>query len=208
MPPKQPTVVYALGALHLLLASLGVLFCTYRTVTFFAGTSLGARWLTPEQQQRQTAFNHLLHTKAPGFTGYQVVANLAVPWLLTLLLLAAGIALLRRRRSGRTLSLAFALLSILHKLGMAAYTLVFLLPIYQAPLHALDVSQPLNRFGVPMQDVAATAEMTSILGAVAMPMLLLIYPFAVLLVTVRRDVREGFGRQNAPPAAAAPKAIP
>lgn len=198
MPRTQPPVVFTLGLLHLLLGGLGLLVCLYRTVTFFAGPLLAARFLTPEQQERQAAVVQILHAQAPAFAVYQVIADLALPWLLTVLLLTAGVGLLRLRPAGWRLSIAYALLSIGHKLGTAVYTLLFLLPVYQAPLHTLGIDQPLNRFGAPMADVASTAETTSILAAVAVPFLLMLYPLAVLLVMARPNVRAALRAVPAP----------
>src|SRR5262249_14554932 len=117
--------------------------------------------------------------RAPQLHIYQLVAGQLVPWLLTAMLLTAGVGLLQSRPGARTLSITYAVLSIAHKLGQTAYVVAFLGPVYKTPIFLLEVTHP---------GVSRGTEMLAVAAMFSMPLVLMASPLLVLIVMYRQKV--------------------
>jgi hypothetical protein len=182
MLQTRPTAILVIGVGNLLMGLIGVVWNGCGTVSVVAEKKLSARWLTAEQQAEQAAIERVLVRKVPLHQEYQLVVRLAVPWVLTLMLLVSGVGLLRLSNWGRILAIFYAVFSLLHKMVMGVYTIAFLLPFY-TDIFATMVDP--RRI-----DVSVAAETPAIISLVVTPFLLTLYPIAVLLLVNRTAVVE------------------
>jgi hypothetical protein len=130
----------------------------------------------------------------PHLPVYRLVVTQLIPWLLTAGLLVGGVGLLKCRPWGRSVSILYAVVSILHKIGMAVYTFEFLLPIYKTPISILQLTKP---------HLAPGADVVANIANIAAPLLLMIYPIMVLVVMYRRAVVVALTDRPSPVPAAA-----
>jgi hypothetical protein len=183
MPQSGPRSIFLVGILNIVIGMIGVVWQTCGTATVLGEQQLAARFFDQEQRDNLPASEQELAEKAPYLRAFQLIVWIAVPWLLTLILLASGVGLLRLRTWGWILAIVYALLSLLHKIVVGTYTIFFLLGTPMAPLNALG----------PRQDeVVAVIETMWSMMSVAMPFLLTIYPIAVLILLNRTAVLAAF----------------
>jgi hypothetical protein len=190
MSEFRPTSIFVIGLLNLVIGSFGVVWNGVGAVTLIAPDELAGKYFTRAETADMAAFDRSLTTQVPHLASYRLVVMQLVPWLLTVLLLVGGVGLLKCRGWGRSVSLLYAVGSILHKIGMAIYTSVFLLPAYKIPITILELTKPVM---APGADVVAN------IMSIVTPLLLMTYPILVLLVMYRRAVVVAL---TAPPAPA------
>jgi hypothetical protein len=212
MSRARPQAIVVIAVLNLVAALFGGVWAGVNTVAQVADRELAARFLdekdfvriggpsldpaVPVLSKQQAVAQRL--SAAPYLVPYQVIGRIAVPWLLTLLLVASAVGLLWTQRWGWALAIAYAVLSLLHKGAIAFYSLSFLVPIYFDEL--ADV------INVDKIDLVGPAETWVIIGMVAGPALLMIYPLIVLSVMNRRAVRKAF--RSHPALVPQPAALP
>jgi hypothetical protein len=183
MPHTGPRSIFLVGILNIVIGMFGVVWQTCGTATVLGQQQLAARFFDQEQRDDLAASQQELAEKAPYLRAYQLIVGIAVPWLLTLMLLASGVGLLRLRTWGWILAIVYALLSLLHKIAQGTYTIFFLLGTALVPLDALG----------PRQDEVVTViETMRSMMSVATPFILTIYPIVVLLLLNRTAVLAAF----------------
>lgn len=179
MSEYRPTSIIVIGLLNLAIGCFGVAWNGAGAISLFAGKELAREHFTSAELAEMKSQQHGLSRDVPHWPVYSLVVMQLVPWMLTLCLFVSGVGLLRCRPGARRLSLLYAVVSILHKIGMAVYTYVFLLPVYKTPIAVQELTKPHLVLGA---DVAA-----NIMSIVA-PLLLMTYPLLVLIVMYRRPV--------------------
>jgi hypothetical protein len=179
MNPPPPQSIIVLGLLHLVVGTIGVLWDGTGLVSLTSGEHLAGRYFTPKEQAAMAQREAAMENRVPYLRAYQVVVAQVIPWLLTAALLAGGVGLLRLRPWARTLSLGYAVASILHKIGQAVYTLAFLMPFYKTPIYVLEMTKP---------ELTPGAETISNLAAIITPLVLMAYPVLVLVIMSRPAV--------------------
>ncbi|OAI48053.1 hypothetical protein AYO44_01225 [Planctomycetaceae bacterium SCGC AG-212-F19] len=179
MHETRPTSIFAIALLHIVIGCLGVAWNGAGLIALVRGNELAAEHFTPQQRENLSAVEQAMTSRAPMLLPYQVVVTQLVPWLLTAALLVAGVGLLRSRPWARTLSVWYAVVSILHKMALAAYTIVYLEPFYKTPIFLLEVSKP---------ELSRGTEMVAVASMVITPLVLMLYPLLVLIVMYRPKV--------------------
>ncbi|HZY86564.1 MAG TPA: hypothetical protein VFE78_17145 [Gemmataceae bacterium] len=196
MARYRPTAVLVLAILHLVGGGVGLVMDICGGAVAAAGSSFspgaGQSPQAKAQQEFQKRMEQRLDQEIPARTAI-TYASLAVNLLLDILLLAGGLGLLSMQPWARTVSLVYAVLSILTKVFTLA-NLAFSWPV-------------INRF---LEEEAAknpnlgpiTSMMPAILGLTAVfTFLLMIYPIVVLIVLRRPSVAAAFradARPNEP----------
>ena len=193
MSEDRPTSLYAIAVLNLILGMFGVLIDSASTVSIFAERTLAARYLDDKQQAERAEIERVLAKELPHLPTYRLLFNVAIPWFLTLALLASGVGLIRIRAWGWWLAILYACASLMHKLGMGIYSLVFLLPVYQSLPGDSEVALALSR----NVDALSTADTVTSIVMVAMPFVLSLYPMVVLVTLCRPRVTAAFAARPA-----------
>lgn len=196
MSEDRPTSLYAIAVLNLVVGVFGVLVDSASTVSIFAERTLAARYLDDKQQFERAQIESVLAKELPHLPAYRLVFNVAIPWLLTLALLASGVGLLRLKAWGWWLAILYGCASLLHKVGMGIYTVVFLLPAYRE-LPGASTDMPFTIPGTRHVDALSTADTATSIVMVAMPFVLSLYPVAVLVVLSQPRVTAAFAPKPA-----------
>jgi hypothetical protein len=195
MPETRPTSLYVIAIFNLIIGTLGVIWDSASTVSLFAERQLAARYLDAKQQEDRAEMQKVLDQELPHLRAFNVVFYVAIPWLLTLMLLASGVGLIRLRAWGWWLALLYGCVGLMHKVATGMYNVVFLLPVYQ------ELADTQNLGGVSIGrsiDAAPTAQTVMAIVMVVMPFVLAFYPMAVLVVLSRPQVTAAFRRQPPP----------
>jgi hypothetical protein len=182
---RRPAAVLVVGILHLILGTIGVIWAGGSTLEVFAGPEVASRLFTPQEQQDQARLEQRMNREAPFYREYLVVAHVIFPWVLTVMLLAGGVGLILWRLWAWWLAIGYGLLSILHKAIVGFYLTAFLSPYYLATVSAT---------GGTGASAADMAEGTAAMVFVLMPLILMVYPAAVVVVMCRPRVAAGFRR--------------
>jgi hypothetical protein len=125
-----------------------------------------------------------LEEKMPAYKEIQLgslIANL----LLSTLMIISGIGLLQMRAWGRTLSIVYALLSILNHIFTIVYGLAFSVPAMRAVFQDLAAQDPNAQPFLSVMETAVTA-------SAIIPALYAIYPIVVLVIMFRPTVVQAF----------------
>jgi len=195
MSEDRLTSLYAIAILNLVIGIFGVLIDSASTVSIFAERTLAARYLNDKQQSERAEIEKVLAKELPHLPGYRLAFNVAIPWLLTLALLASGLGLIRLRPWGWWLAMLYGCASILHKTGMGLYSIVFLLPAYRELPADADMPTPIS--STRHIDAISTADTVTMIAMVAMPFILAIYPVVVLVVLSQPRVTAAFAAKPA-----------
>jgi hypothetical protein len=200
MPASRPTSVTVMAIFHIIIGGLGLAGDLCTLVLMGSGgqsflMSLGG----PEQQKLQEKLLGQLET-LPYYQVYKI-GNAVTSIVFSIALLAAGIALLRMKSWGRTLSLVYAVFSILTKVLLAYYTAVYFAPAYVEGMRTMmqEQEKKLEEQQKPGQKIdpqvqqkaAAVRDMTLYvmqIGMNIMPYVQMIYPLVTLLVLGRPSV--------------------
>jgi hypothetical protein len=210
MSETRPTSLYLIAICNLVVGTLGVLCDSARTVSVFGERALVARYLDAKQQADRAWIERDLADELPHLATYRIIFDVAIPWFLTLALLASGVGLLRLRAWGWWLALLYGSCSFLHKIAVGIYSVVFLLAIYQQ--FPADTTAPGSLNWMPTvastaasmrhSEAVSAAETMTAITMVAMPFILAIYPTVVLVVLCNPKVTAAFRRE--PPLAVQP----
>jgi hypothetical protein len=121
-----------------------------------------------------------LNDNVPGFRAF-TIGGLAISFLLDILLLSAGIGLLKMQPWARWLSLVYAAISILFRVGSFIYQLGWVLPATQALYAKFMAATGLSSLMI----------ISSGAGAVG-TLLVVIYPIAVIIVMLLPSTAAAF----------------
>jgi hypothetical protein len=193
MTRYRPTAVLVLATLHLVGGGLGLVMDVCGGAVVVGGSSFspgaGQSPQAKAQQELQKRLEQRLNEEMPARTA-MTYASLAVSLLLDVLLLAGGVGLLSMQPWARTLSLVYAVLSILAKVFTLA-NLAFTWPVINQVIEQEAARNP--NLG------PITSMMPGILGLTAVfTLLLMIYPVVVLIILLRPRVAAAF-REGAGP---------
>jgi hypothetical protein len=128
----------------------------------------------------------------PGQQAF-TLGELAINLVLDVLLIAAGIGLLSMKPWARILSLVYAPLAILNRLGTFAYTLLVLIPAFDTIL-----VQELGRdrqIANALQAASSIMRTFMLIGAIV-GFLFIIYPIVVLIILNLRHVKAAFSGKS------------
>jgi hypothetical protein len=190
---RRPTAVLVLAILHLVFGSLGLvmLLCSGAIQAVQSTGGFGGPGQA-EAQQLQKRIEDI-----PGQKAY-TMAEMGVDLVLDVMLLTAGIGLLGMKAWARILSLVYAVLSILNRVGTLVFTLAVLLPALDTVLAEETMREP------KLQGVLPVMKMGMIIGAV-FSALVVIYPIVVLILLNLRSVKAAFHGEAPPPPAPLPE---
>jgi hypothetical protein len=126
-----------------------------------------------------------LEEKVPAYQTVHV-GRIVVDLVLSTLMIASGIGLLQTMAWGRSLSIVYALLSILNHLFSLIYDLAFTVPATRAIFEELVGQDPTLQTFVSFMEAVVT-------GGVIVGALFVVYPIIVLIVMFRPSVVRAFG---------------
>jgi hypothetical protein len=195
MPQKRPTSVVVLAIFQLLFGVLALL----NYAVALSGAEKALAGLVPmkqagqdqrgldlqgiEQELEEKVANYVLIQKA--FAGFGLI--------LSLMMIASGIGLLKLHSWARTVAILYAALSIL-------YTVSYFVWYFSvAPPVLSEYSRQLAATGGPDMQAAAQFLPALVMGGEACGGVSLVYPLLVLLVLCRRRVRAAFRGEPWPP---------
>lgn len=191
MPQSRPASVLVIAIFHFIVGGLGLVCGICGGVQMAAGGQLGgfAGAQDPKQKQLQVDLEKQLNEKLPHnklITGM----NLGIGFVFSAVLIAAGFGLLNMQAWGRLLSLAYAGLSLMHKVFMAIYNLAFALPATREVFKVLKANLgPQERQAAPMFDFIETF---ATIGVTVDPFIRMVYPVAVLIIMLLPSVAAAF----------------
>src|SRR5438105_9259900 len=195
MPRPRPALVTVVAVLHFVFGGLGLLCQTTSDILHVSGLDkrLSNLFMPPSnvqtnpQMKQQMEMPEKIQKAADEVPGAQAlkVASLVQDTVLSVCLLVAGIGLLRMRAWGRSLSLLYAVLSILYKIGSIVYILLYTLPAMQGLAKEFADGDPQSKFmGLSLQFGAYFA----VLSLAAQ----MLYPVFVLIAMLVPSVAAAF----------------
>lgn len=203
MPPKRPTSVLVIAILHFVFGGIALAFGLCGGAFQVAGgnqafqpAGVGGQQ-AKEQQQLQEDLQKALEEKVPAGKAVQY-GNLGVDLLLSAMMIVSAIGLLKVLSWGRSLSIVYAVLSIIHKVFAAVYAFAFTIPATNEVVEKFLAKQNLGEQG---RMLGRIVEITAI-GAVIFALLTAIYPIIVLIVMFRPKVVAAFRGETLGPAMA------
>jgi hypothetical protein len=198
MPRRElPTVVLVLAIFHFIVGGYELLCGVCGGITLLTNPdtaalfSFGNPQLAQQQQAQQEAMQRVLNERVPHLKAYQA-ESVAVSLALAVVLIAAGVGLLSLRGWARTLSLAYAVLSILQTLLAAFYSFVYVAPANEEAFRQMPALNPQQ------------AHMNQSLGQMMMPLMVvgvliqLVYPVTILIIMLLPSVRAAFRGEAVP----------
>jgi hypothetical protein len=189
---KPPTAVYVLAILHLVGGGLGLLGVLANGALLAVNASKAAPAAPgrPVNPQDPGALQQHYADKVPAFHVYQA-CELALGLLLSALLLAGGVGLLKMRPWGRTLSLVYAPLSIATHLVALVYGLAFIIPATREFFELAAKQNP------QLGPAVVAGEVGGYIG-LFFGTVVIIYPIVVLVILLRPSIAAAF-RGEYPP---------
>jgi hypothetical protein len=136
-----------------------------------------------ETQEKLTKLTEdLQEKKAPGVHVFRI-GTIVFDWTLTFMKIGSGIGLLKMQSWARWLAIAYAVLSLLLKVVVVIFSFAFLNPVAQEAFEQLPAAnrQPIQ----PIMDFASAF-------AHVVPFIMMIYPFAILVVMLLPSVARAF----------------
>lgn len=178
-PP--PSAIKVFGILHLIVAGWGVLggFWTVLTVMFFGDF---IAWMNRATGGKQPDAAQQAQVEYMREIAWLTWLQLAFSVVLIVLLIMAGIHLLKQRDRGRQLSVRYAWLSIGSKIVSMGLMVVFALPAAARMNEAMVGSMPGNTGDV----MGAVTTVSSVIGMAST----MIYPILVLAIVNGQKVRD------------------
>src|SRR5882762_3661986 len=144
MRRNRPASITVIAILHFIFGGLGIAGGLCAGVQLAAGNQMfagmGGGAQAAEQKKMQADMEKSLQQKLPA---YKLVtfAGVGLDILMSVLMIAAGIGLLRLQPWGRILSICYALLSIVWKIFSAVYAFAFSIPVIREVLANLPRQQ-------------------------------------------------------------------
>lgn len=183
MRRQRTTTILVLAILHLVGGGIGLLSSCY-SLSMLGITQMSSAppttARTPANPPSSSDILRYYAEHAPGYWVFQI-GSLAVDLLLDIMLLAAGVGLLKVQPWARTLSLVYAPLSILFHIAVFIYQIVFLAPLIGDAYAQYPAIQVL---GAVMQAVLVVVFFVSLLVC--------IYPVVVLVLLLRPATAAAF----------------
>lgn len=184
---RPPGQIKVFGILHLVFAAIGTLgvlaSVVMKPVTekmYEAQEKMGG------QQEIQARMSRELVTSMEPVTYFQYGASV----LLTVLLVLAGLGLLKRRAGGLKYSNAYAWTAIGLRLLTVVLALVYVLPRMSAAMEGVIKG---SGAGKETETALAITKFSMMAGIVIGPLMYCIYPVLVLVFLNRRSVKAALG---------------
>jgi hypothetical protein len=194
MPRPRPALVTVVAVLHFVFGGLGLLCQTTNGILQVsgAGEKFSTMFQPPSnvqdpQMKKQMEMQEKMQKAIKDVPGAQAKlwADLMQDTVLSVCLIVAGIGLLQMRPWARTLSLLYAVVSILYKIGSIVYVALYFLPAMQALAKEFSGDDPVSKImGLSMQFSAYVG-----MGSLAAQML---YPVFVLIAMLVPSVAAAF----------------
>lgn len=194
---NRPAAVLVIAILHFVFGTFGLLGSVCGGGMFFFMRYMPTPPTAPGQPKVPNYMDIMtaMSEKAPGFTAVQY-GGMAMGLVLAVLMIVSGLDLVRMRARGRTLSIAYASLSILTTLLTFIYNLVFTMPVMSEVMDQMfqpGAMGPMN----PQQQQAFQGLMRfvfqfSYYAGLLAPFFQMIYPVVVLIIMYRPHVRAAF----------------
>jgi len=192
MQNRRPTSVLVIAILQLVFGGLGIVCGICGAVgsgfqdnpAFQGGGANNADQAKMKEAAKkfEEKTKEIEEKKAPGLHVYEVAAHV-MGWVLSVAMIVSGLGLLKMQRWARGLAIVYAILSLLHKIVVAVYTLAFLNPAAQEALQQ-----------IPAEDrkvLETITNFTFILGDVLI-FVTMVYPIIVLIVMLLPSVARAF----------------
>jgi hypothetical protein len=198
MAQQRPPAVTAMGILNLVFGGLGLVgLAVGGGILLLVGLLLLNAPAPAGQPTPADAFK-LADERAPSlkyYFGYAALSGAVLAAVLTW----SGVRLLQMRRSGRTLSLVYAVVSLVNAAGSAAYSGLVATPamghaITTLQERAVERERARGRVVTPPPPHPFTDPTLGTLCAVLGAAGAAVYPVALLVVMNLRQVREAFAR--------------
>jgi hypothetical protein len=190
MQRARPASVLVIAILHFVGGGIGVL----GSICGLAGQAMSNAMMSgsfgpPQSGQKGINQAELMREFADKIPAYQFMqyTQLGVGFVLSCFMIVAGIGLLQMRPWGRSLSIFYALLSILNHVLMDIYNFGFVLPGMKAAMHDIMATDP-QLSKMPMGPMMENFMM---IGPI-LQALLIVYPVVVLIVMLLPSVRTAF----------------
>lgn len=177
----QPQTVKVFGIMHVLLAVYGFGQTVLGSITAFIGNPVYHFMPKTPQLAKQMELEAQMQDKMLVAT----VLVLLITSITTVLILIAGIKLLKKRRSGRVWSNRYAWTSLMGKFVTLIVTFVYTIPAMREM--AIDPSMP-----AAAQSVMRT---TMVVGTVVGVLVTCTYPILTLILLNRPKTKEWFAMQ-------------
>lgn len=191
MQRKRPTAVLIIAIFHFIGAGWGMIAFLIGCVQLVVKT-IQAQAAAPTEPYARVAFvvEQRLRTQVPFWSAYEI-GDLVADAAFSALLLLAGIGLLRMQRWGRTASISYGVLKIIHCIANLVFLLVFVVPVINSGMEEIVRSLPQVR-GQDVQGFVSFMNIFVPLAYVVLPLLMMIYPFIVLVVMLWPSVARAF----------------
>lgn len=179
----EPGSIKVFGVMHLVIAAYGILMGVMTLVgtLFFQGMSKGFPGASmrggPTNGEQESAMLQYMNELKP-FT----YISLAFTLILVVMLIIAGIGLLKSRDHGRQMSIRYAWTSIITKLIALTYTIAYVMPVTKRMTDSLYQGMP-GGMGNTLSTIMQYSQVFSIL-------MTFVYPVVVLCVMKGEKVRQ------------------
>jgi hypothetical protein len=201
---KRPTAVTVIAIINFVLGGLALLNLLCGGLALALLAWMAGNMPVPAGQPNPFKEMEGLFKSIPGFIP-TVIAKTSLDLVLAIVLIVAGVGLLRMRRWARTACLIYAAVTILATLGYTVYNFAVVLPAmekWQADFQAK--MQPKGPPGAPAPAAPtgpppAFQAFTNKVGAVAGALFGMAYAIVLLIVLNLAHVRAAFARAGAAP---------
>lgn len=180
---REPGAIKTFGVLHLVIAGYGILMGVISLVSTIFFQGLSKSLTTPRgaagpsgADQEMAMMNYMNDLKVYTYV------SLAFTFLLAVLLIIAGIGLLKGRESGRVMSLRYAWASLVTKAITFAITIAVVMPATKRMTDTLYQGLP-GKMGDTMGSFMQYSQLVTILFTC-------IYPIIVLVVMKGEKIKE------------------
>jgi hypothetical protein len=198
MKKELPVIVLVIAILHFVGGGVGLIFDCVGVAGQLAGggTASMKKLGIPTGAaagQSDVDVEEVMRQKVPGFMAF-TIGHLSVDTLLCVMMIVAGIGLLKLQSWGRYLSLGYALLSILTRLAQVTYSYMFVVPV------SIEAIQMMYE-GMPEPGRTAALNMMPMMRVIMwfsplFNLLWIIYPIVVLVLLTRPRVVQAFSGQS------------
>lgn len=178
IPSRPPAQIRVLAILHLVFGGIGLIGTAFGLVmqVFSKSILAGSGEAGPEVKMQQAM-------AAAGQTHQYLSAGFSV--LLAILLLVAGVGLLKNKLTGLKVSNVYAWISIASKVALGVLFFTHVLPALNTAIEGM-----LGSAAKADQGVLSIAKMTMVVSGVVTPLVSCIYPILVLVLLNRESVRK------------------
>lgn len=198
MRRNRPASITVIAILHFVFGGLGIVGGLCSGVQLAVGNQMFAAMAgaqAAQQKKMQEDLDRDLWEKLPSYKPVAYV-GVGLELLMSGLMIAAGVGLLRLQPWGRTLSVCYALLSIAWKLFTSVYAFAVCNPVLRDILATMPREQ--GEAGRALEFKLGTE--IGMLTAGILPLVFMIYPIVVLVIMAQPSVKAAVRGQRREPA--------